>query len=430
MRSNEEKTPALRLEGFEGDWNRDEFGRVFTFLPTNTLSRADLNSSGYGVLNIHYGDVLTKFGNVLDVAASQVPVITKLEAVESFSPASFLRNGDVVIADTAEDETVGKTTEIQEIRSLQVVSGLHTYACRPIIGFAPWFLGQMLNSRFVHSQIILKSQGTKVTSISKQALSTVEVIFPFLPEQQAIGAFFRNLDSIIEQSAVRQKSLTSLKKTMLVKMFPQGTSSTPEVRFEGFEGDWETVALGEIGSIKTGPFGSTLHADDYVAHGTPIITTEHFKTGNLEPYSPSLPQVSEADRSRLSGYTLDEGDIVFSRVGSVDVNAVIRAHQAGWLFSGRVLRVRLYGAVDTEYLHWSLLTPRLRRDVTDRAVGQTMPSINTTILAETVVPVPSLPEQQAIGAFFRNLDTLIDAEEKKLTTLRNLKSALLTQMFV
>lgn len=414
VRSDEKRIPALRLEGFEGEWKRDEFGRVFTFLPTNTLSRADLNSSGYGVLNIHYGDVLTKFGNVLDVAASQVPVITKLEAVESFSPASFLRNGDVVIADTAEDETVGKTTEIQEIRSLQVVSGLHTYACRPIIGFAPWFLGQMLNSRFVHSQIILRSQGTKVTSISKQALSTVEVIFPSLPEQEVIGAFFRNLDSIIEQSAVRQKSLTSLKKTMLVKMFPQGTASTPEVRFEGFEGDWD-----KPGALRT-------IAERVSATG---LSNANFPGVEFEDIVPGRNKLRHSwltKRTTKTGIRFREGDVLYGKLRPY-LNNVLSPDFSGtaigdfWVLRSADLDSRfLYDLTQTEGF----------RSVASFTTGSKMPRADWSVVGDWKPLVPTLPEQQAIGAFFRNLDALIDAEEKKLTTLRNLKSALLTQMFV
>lgn len=274
------------------------------------------------------------------------------------------------------------------------------------------------------------NQSSGLPSLTSEAINAIDATSPESTEQQCIGALLDHVDVLIESSAQRTQSLTSLKKTMLVKMFPQGTASTPEVRFEGFEGDWGTRSLGELGSIKTGPFGSSLHAEDYVSHGTPIITTEHFKTGNLTAYLPTLPQVSAKDRARLAGYSLTEGDIVFSRVGSVDVNAVVRSEHEAWLFSGRVLRVRLETEVDYEYLHWCLLTPVLREDITSRAVGQTMPSINTRILADTVVPVPSLPEQQAIGAYFRSLDALIEADQTKLDTLRNLKSALLTQMFV
>lgn len=212
-------TPEVRFEGFEDDWESSEFGNIFTHLPTNTLSRGDLTPSGDGVLNVHYGDVLVKFGNVLDVSGGGVPAISNVDAVKRLSPASFLRDGDVVVADTAEDDSVGKVTEISGTGSRQIVSGLHTYACRPLIDFAPGFLGQTLNSHHFHTQVVLKSQGSKVTSINKPALSTTEVRYPSLPEQQAIGSYFRSLDALIDAEQKKLATLRNLKSALLTQMF-------------------------------------------------------------------------------------------------------------------------------------------------------------------------------------------------------------------
>lgn len=212
-------TPEVRFEGFEGDWERAEFGNIFTHLPTNTLSRGDLTPSGDGVLNVHYGDVLVKFGNVLDVSGGGVPAISNVDAEKRLSPASFLQDGDVVIADTAEDDSVGKVTEILGVGSGKVVSGLHTYACRPLIDLAPGFLGQTLNSHHFHTQVVLKSQGSKVTSINKPALSTTEVLYPSLPEQQAIGSYFRSLDALIDAEQKKLDTLRNLKSALLTQMF-------------------------------------------------------------------------------------------------------------------------------------------------------------------------------------------------------------------
>ena len=172
--------------------------------------------------------------------------------------------------------------------------------------------------------------------------------------------------------------------------------------------------MGDISDIKTGPFGSTLHADDYVSDGIPIITTEHFKTGALPTDKCGLPQVSENDFNRLSAYILDEGDIVFSRVGSVDINALITPFQRNWLFSGRVLRVRPQGENSSQFLHTLLETESVRNDIRTRAVGQTMPSINTEILKITSLLLPaSIIEQEQLGEYFRNLDRLITLHQRK-----------------
>ena len=196
------------------------------------------------------------------------------------------------------------------------------------------------------------------------------------------------------------------------------TVSTRESRFFlgsfAFPSSWEQRKLGDISDIKTGPFGSTLHADDYVSDGIPIITTEHFKTGALPTDKCGLPQVSENDFNRLSAYILDEGDIVFSRVGSVDINALITPFQRNWLFSGRVLRVRPQGENSSQFLHTLLETESVRNDIRTRAVGQTMPSINTEILKITSLLLPaSIIEQEQLGEYFRNLDRLITLHQRK-----------------
>ena len=170
---------------------------------------------------------------------------------------------------------------------------------------------------------------------------------------------------------------------------------------------WEQRKLEEF-DIKTGPFGSTLHAEDYVSSGTPIVTTEHFKGGELPIVGDGVPQVSDQDAIRLSQYRLQKHDIVFSRVGSVDLNAEVKNEQVGWLFSGRVLRLRTDESVDSTYLHYELGTDRVRESIVERAVGLTMASINTGILGDTVFFAPSrLEEQRVIGATLQQFDNLI-----------------------
>ncbi len=212
----------------------------------------------------------------------------------------------------------------------------------------------------------------------------------------------------------------------------RGTKSlnVPPLRFPEFSGEWERLLLGDISKIKTGPFGSALHADDYVLDGTPIVTTEHFKSGNLPYYKENIPQVSDEDYIRLKSYILEENDIVFSRVGSVDINALVTSIQAGWLFSGRVLRVRLLINYDSTFVHYVLSTKRVKQDILSRAVGQTMPSINTDILNNTFIYLPiSVAEQQKIGSLLRHLDNRIETQKKIIEELKKLKSAIREKVF-
>ena len=127
-----------------------------------------------------------------------------------------------------------------------------------------------------------------------------------------------------------------------------------------------------------------------------------------------MPQVSDSDYKRLTTYTLDDGDIVFSRVGSVDINALITPFQSNWLFSGRVLRVRPQTDISSKFLHTRLETESIKTDIRTRAVGQTMPSINTEILKITPLVLPSsAAEQEQIGSYFAALDNLITLHQRK-----------------
>ena len=206
--------------------------------------------------------------------------------------------------------------------------------------------------------------------------------------------------------------------------------NTPNIRFKGFNDDWEQLKLGDISEIRTGPFGSVLHAEDYVSDGMPIITTEHFKTGSLPTNKEGLPQVSDSDYQRLNNYKLECGDIVFSRVGSVDINALVEQEQSDWLFSGRVLRVRPQDKVHGRYLHYLLETKGVKDDIVSRAVGQTMPSINTEILnATTICLSNSHEEQKRIGECLANCDNLITLHQRKCDSLKQVKKYMLQKMF-
>ena len=200
----------------------------------------------------------------------------------------------------------------------------------------------------------------------------------------------------------------------------------PNLRFKEFQGEWEKKTIGEIATIKNGPFGSVLHAEDYVDEGMPIVTTEHFKNGSLPLSKNGIPQVSEDDYCRLKGYMLEKDDIVFSRVGSVDINAHVEQVQQGWLFSGRVLRVRPIKSVNSLCLHYVLSTESVKRDIRNRAVGQTMPSINTPILSNTGIYMSqSKAEQKKIASLLSLIDERISTQNKIIEDLRKLKSAII-----
>ena len=184
-----------------------------------------------------------------------------------------------------------------------------------------------------------------------------------------------------------------------------------------------------VSGIQTGPFGSQLHQRDYVPTGTPIITVEHL--GENRIIHQDMPYVSDDDRDRLSKYTLREGDVVFSRVGSVDRRALVRQAEEGWLFSGRCLRVRPDPSrVEPAYLSYFFGLPAFREYIRSIAVGATMPSLNTQILSDVPIIYPPLAEQRAIAHVLGTLDEKVELNRRMNETLEDMARALFKSWFV
>lgn len=191
--------------------------------------------------------------------------------------------------------------------------------------------------------------------------------------------------------------------------------------------DWNVFSLAEVSDIKTGPFGSALHESDYVLNGTPIITVEHL--GELGILHRNLPLVSESDKTRLSAYSLVETDIVFSRVGSVDRSSIVTNEEQGWLFSGRLLRIRLkVKSVYAKYLSYYFHQEEFKQRVRSIAVGQTMASLNTQLLKSLAFSAPELDEQQAIAEALIDADAWIESLEILIEKKRLIKQGAMQEL--
>ena len=192
--------------------------------------------------------------------------------------------------------------------------------------------------------------------------------------------------------------------------------------------EWKEVKLGEIANIQTGPFGSQLHNKDYVQKGTPIVTVEHLGCRSFS--TQNLPCVSDKDKERLNKYVLLAGDIVFSRVGSVDRCSFVSNNEDGWLFSGRCLRVRCNDSINSLYVYYYFCQEVVKQNIRNVAVGATMPSINTKLLSEIHISFPPLPTQQKIANILSSLDDKIEVNRRINENLEAQAQALFKSWFV
>ena len=217
--------PEVRFPGFTEPWEQRKLGELFDFLQNNTLSRAELNNESGVAKNIHYGDILIKFGECIDISIAIMPFISSQSIAEKFKN-SFLKNGDIIMADTAEDETVGKCSEVFSIQNIPIISGLHTIPMRPRKEFALGYLGYFMNSALYHDQLIPLMHGVKVTSISKGQIQNTNILYPKnINEQACLGLFFLHLDHLItlhqrkyDEEKRKKKALMQLLLTGIVRV--------------------------------------------------------------------------------------------------------------------------------------------------------------------------------------------------------------------
>ena len=211
------KLPRRRFADFKGAWVSRSFGEMFSFLKNNTLPRSEMTAAGGMIRNVHYGDVLIKYGDVLDCDRDQIPFII---GVKQSDECRLLQDGDVIIADTAEDEAVGKAVELTGVANKMIESGLHTMACRPRISFAPRFLGYYLNSTAYRRQLLPLMQGIKVLSLSKSQLGKTQLVFPQdLNEQKRIAELLTEIDIHIAVARSHLDRMQFLKAGLLQQLF-------------------------------------------------------------------------------------------------------------------------------------------------------------------------------------------------------------------
>lgn len=420
--SEQRKVPKLRFPEFTDDWEQREFDDFFEYIPHNSLSRDNLNYDEGEVKNIHYGDVLIKFGEVLNPTIEKIPFVNK--DIKFDDKSCFLQDGDIVIADAAEDLTVGKCTEISNGCNQKLVAGLHTIPCRPKNKIEEGFLGFYLNSKAYHNQLLPLIQGTKVSSISKSSLKETWVTFPFSSnEQKKIGSFFLTLNNLITLHQRKCEVLKKLKKALLQKMFPKDGTNIPEIRFPEFSDAWEQCKVSEIAETT---FGG----------GTPKTSNDSFWIGNI-PWIQSSDLTENILFDVVPKKHISQEAIDKSATKLVPKNSVAIVTRVG---VGKLAFMPFSYATSQDFLSLSklktepqftvyVLYKKLQSEL-NAVQGTSIKGITKDELLTKVLMIPCYEEQDKIGRYLHFIDNLITLHQRKLEVLKKLKKGLLQQMFV
>lgn len=273
------------------------------------------------------------------------------------------------------------------------------------------------------NKIQQNTNGSTMVHITKNMMEERRISLPSQDEQSAIGSLFRTLDDLLASYKDNLANYQSLKVTMLSKMFPKAGQTVPEIRLDGFDGEWELIKLGEFCDLITK--GTTAKSQSEQGKVN-FVKVENLKDNEIYP----IVKISEEEHlGSLKRSILCEGDILFSIAGTLGRTAIVRnnilpanTNQAlaiirGYKLDVYFLLVVLSGEVVKDYI---------RKNPT---VGA-QPNLSLEQVSSLKIQVPSIEEQQAIGSYFSNLDNLIAAHQEKISQLETLKKKLLQDMFI
>lgn len=381
------------------NWDAVPFDSCFQVLKNNTLSRAELNDDAGILRNIHYGDVLIRFGCVLNADSVKIPFVTE---PRKNVPLSVLKDGDLVIADTAEDETVGKAVEIKGAAGKKIVSGLHTIPCRPQDPdmFANGWLGYFINHTVFHDQLLPLITGTKVSAISKSALSNTIVAVPrYKKEQERIVEALTDADNLIS-------SLEKLiEKKKAIKQGAMQQLLTGKIRLHGFTQAWGDTTLGKLASdIKTG-----------------TRNNEEKNEFGKYPFFVRSQQVEKIDK-----YSYDCEAILVPGEGNIGniyhyTNGKFDCHQ-------RVYKISGFKNADAKFVYYYMQL-FFGQYALSNTVKATVDSLRLPVFKSFMMIVPlQINEQKQISQVLTDIDDEIEALNRKLNKARCVKQGMMQQL--
>lgn len=392
---------------YPSDWKTYPFKKFFRLIPNNTLSRDKLSTSGT-IGNIHYGDVLIKYGDTI----SDQDSIPRVREDIGFLANNLLQKNDVIIADTAEDETVGKVTQIGDV-SIPLVGGLHTVVCRPNAETADGYLGCYMNSQYYHDQLLPYITGIKVSSVSKKSLNETELTLPDdIQEQEAIVSVFIDMNRHIKNIMELMEKKRGIRDGALEDLISGRT------RIAGFCSERKEYAISDITrTVITGGTPSTARQEYYGGNIPWLSSTEIHQKRINKPTT----YITDLGLQNSSAKIAPERSVLIALAGQGKTRGT-----AAYLTKPMALNQSLAALVTNEkcnpeflyYLIESMYLPLRELSSGDGGRG----GLNKKLIKGVTVTIPvDISEQEAIANMLTAMDEEIEAleiERNKMIQIR------------
>lgn len=389
MKNQNRKIPKIRFNRFNSVWEEDRIADIVKISAGGDVDKVKLKESGkYPVI----ANALTNKG-----------IVGFYEDYKVKAPAvTVTGRGDVGYA-VARHENFTPIVRLLTLQSEKIDVD---------------YLENQINS------MRILNESTGVPQLTAPQLGNYKVYYPEIEEQSAIGSLFRTLDDLLVSYKDNLANYQSLKMTMLSKMFPKAGQTVPEIRLDGFEDEWEKGTIGEFGSFYYGKSAPKWSVTDEAT--TPCVRYGELYT----KFSTKIDKIYSYTSIPKENLKLSSGnEVLVPRVGENPLDFA----NCSWLSLKGVAigeMISVYNTPNNPLFIAYYFNAKMKKEFAKRVEGGSVANLYYTYLENISISVPSLPEQQAIGTYFSNLDNLINSHQEKIFQLETLKKKLLQDMFI
>jgi len=410
------KVPQIRFKGFEEDISSRKLEDVVlsnTYGPRFNANDYDLN----GNVKTIRGTDITISGDIL---YNQVP-LANLDT--NLIKSHILGDGDLVMITTAD---CGLTGIFEDQNDKYICSA---YAIKISLNkrlVFPQYFKYFFQTTFAKNEVNKLIRKATVANLPASDVLKLTHKLPSKKEQEKIALFLTSLYKLIEQKEMKHQKLKQFKKAMLDKMFPKNGANVPEIRFDGFSGEWKYKKFGECVLIQRG--GSPRPIENYITNNKNGINW--IKIGDVSTESryvthtkqKIIPEGEKNSRKVLKGDLILSNSMSFGRPYIMAIDGCIHD---GWLLIRDERHI-----FNLEYLLQLLSSDYMLNQYKALASGGVVINLNSELVQSTNVFVPDIKEQTKIGNYFQKLDKQIELQNKEIQKLKNIKKASLDKMFV
>ncbi|QIB68719.1 restriction endonuclease subunit S [Aminipila butyrica] len=416
MSDKKENVPKIRFPGFTQEWERRKLGEV-----------GDTFSGLSGKTKEEFGHGDAKFVTYVNVFGNTISDSNGLESIGVDNKQKQVEYGDVFFTISSETpKEVGMSSVwLENTRDVYLNSFCLGY--RPTVEFDPYYLAFMLRSPAIREKFIFLAQGISRYNISKKKVMEIKVPVPELSEQNKIGIFFKDIDSLIALQQRKLNNVQKLKAGLLQKMFPKEDEDFPEVRFPGFTDAWKNQKLGDVYEKIRNAFVGTA-TPYYVKEGHFYLESNNIKDGRINRDSEVFVNNDFYERQRDNW--LHTNDLVMVQSGHVGHAAVIPENLDNTAAHALIIIANPREKNNPHFTNYQFQTKKAKRNIDSITTGNTIKHILASEMKKFEIFICGYEEQSQIGNLFNTIDQLITLHQRKLEHLQEQKKALLQQMFV